>query len=93
VDFDAELWRAQHGTQALEGENPRSAMLPALQREHLTAGAAREAILQLLGPPQYERPGTDVYALGRSPFGVSDEQLAISYDEDGALVRAVLRRT
>ena len=34
-----------------------------------------------------------MYALGRSPFGVSDEQLAISYDEDEALVRAVLRRT
>ena len=93
MDFDAEIWRAQHGSKALEGENPRSAMLPALQREHLTPGAARAEVRALLGPPQFEIDGKDVYALGRSPFGVSDEQLAISYDEDDALVKTVLRRT
>ena len=93
MDFDAEIWRAQHGSEALEQENPRSAMLPALLREHLEPGATRDEIRTLLGPPQFESEGKDVYALGRSPMGVSDEQLAISYDEDEGLVRAVLRRT
>jgi hypothetical protein len=92
VDFDGEIWRAQQGS-ALEGENPRSAMLPALQREHLVPGAARDEVRRLLGPPQFEIDDRDVYALGRSPYGVSDEQLAIAYDEDEKLVRAVLRRT
>jgi len=93
VDFDAEIWRAQHGSEALEGENPRSAMLPALMREHLEPGAPRAEIRGLLGPPQYDSGATDVYALGRSPYGVSDEQLAITYDEDEMLVKAALRRT
>lgn len=93
MDFDAEIWRAQHGSEALEQENPRSEMLPALLREHLQPGTARDEIRQLLGPPQFESEESDVYALGRSPFGVSDEQLALSYDEEEMLVRAALRRT
>jgi hypothetical protein len=92
VDFDAELWQAQRATEALELENMRSAMLPALQREHLEPGATRDAIRALLGPPESERGETDVHELGRSPMGVSYEPVAIEYDGD-ELVRSALRRT
>jgi hypothetical protein len=92
VRFDAELWRAQRGTPALEQVNPRGDMVEELCAEHLVAGTERERVLDLLGPPDFQHDGSDRYELGRSPFGASFEQLAIEYDAD-ALVRTWVIRS
>jgi hypothetical protein len=94
MGFDAEEWRAQgeRGPDAFADENPRGGMAGELMREHLVAGADRDDIRELLGPPQFSQGETDVYELGRATFGVSYEQLAVEY-EDGELVRAFVRRT
>lgn len=93
MGFDAELWKAQHDSEALEQENPRIDMVAALTRDHLEAGAERDDTRRLLGPPEFQEGEIDVYELGRSPMGVSYEQLVIEYDDDDELVRAFLRRT
>ena len=90
--FDAEVWRAQHDTPALNEENPRGAMAAELRHEILTPGMPRDRVLELLGPPEFEVDGADHYELGRTPLGASYEQLAIVY-ADGLLVRADLQRT
>jgi hypothetical protein len=92
VAFDAELWRAQHGTPALEQVNPRGDMAAELREEHLVPGTGRDRVLELLGPPEFQVGDTDRYELGRSPFGASYEQLAIEYDDD-AIVRTFVIRT
>jgi hypothetical protein len=92
MGFDAEIWIAQHDSDALEQENPRIEMVPALQRDHLKPGATRDQIRDLLGAPEFEVGETDYYELGRSPLGVSFEQLAIEYADDD-LVRAFVLRT
>ena len=92
MEFDAAIWRAQRGTPALEQVNPRGDMVVDLKSEHLQPGTPREQVLALLGAPEFSEDETDHYALGRTPFGVSFEQLAIEYD-DGALVRAYVQRT
>lgn len=93
MGFDADRWRDQHDSDALEQENPRLDMVAELQRDHLKAGAERDEIRRLLGPPEFaEDDDTDVYELGRSPLGVSFEQLVIEYADD-ELVRAYVRRT
>jgi hypothetical protein len=90
--FDADVWRAQHDTDALEQENPRGDMVSELKREHLQPGDARDRILALLGPPEFQEGATDFYELGRTPWGVSYERLALEY-ADGELVRAYVIRT
>jgi hypothetical protein len=89
--FDELLWKAQHGSPALEEENPRGAMLPELLNERLTEGMTRDEVRRLLGPPEHEDELTDVYELGRSSWGISFEQLAVEY-AGGELARAQLRR-
>lgn len=92
MSFDEQLWKAQHGTPALQEENPRGAMAPELLHGRLTEGMTRDEVRRLLGPPEHEDELTDVYELGRSSWGVSYEQIAVEYD-GGELVRAQLRRT
>jgi hypothetical protein len=90
VRFDAEVWRAQHGTPALEQVNPRGDMVADL-RERLEPGTDRERVVELLGPPEFQVGATDRYELGRSPLGATFEQLAIEYDADGLVRVFVLR--
>jgi hypothetical protein len=92
MSFDADVWRAQHNSDALEQENPRGEMVGALERDHLEPGTARTEILELLGPPEFQDGAIDYYELGRTPWGVSYERLAIEYAGD-ELVRAFVTRT
>jgi hypothetical protein len=91
MSFDAEVWRAQD-SDALEQENPRGAMVGTLTRDHLEPGTERKEILGLLGPPELQEGAIDYYELGRTPWGVSYERLAIEYADD-ELVRAFVTRT
>jgi len=88
--FDAALWRAQHGSDARD--NPRSGLVPALEREVLRKGMSREEVREILGPPEGETPQRDVYELGASPVGVDYEQYVIEYDEEGKVLSFGLRR-
>ena len=92
MSFDELVWRAQHGTPALEQENPRGAMVSELLHGRLTEGMTRDEVRRLLGPPEHEDEQTDVWELGRSSWGVSYEQLAVEY-AGGELASAQLRRT
>jgi hypothetical protein len=92
MSFDAEVWRAQRETGALEQVNPRGEMVGTLEREHLEPGKKRSELLDLLGPPDFQEDATDYYKLGRTPYGVSYERLAIEYADD-ELVRAYVTRT
>jgi len=92
MSFDADVWKAQHDSDALEQENPRGDMVTALKRDHLEPGAERAEILELLGPPEFQDGDTDYYELGRTPWGVSYERLAIEYSDD-ELVQAYVTRT
>lgn len=90
--FDAGVWRAQRGSEALMQRNPRGDMASELMAEHLQQGTARDEVRALLGPPEFVDGDADVYELGRSAYGVDYEQLAITYAGD-ALVGAQVRRT
>jgi hypothetical protein len=92
MSFDADVWRAQRGTDALEQVNPRGEMVGALEREHLEPGTKRSDILEVLGPPDLQENATDYYELGRTLYGVSYERLAIEYADD-ELVRTYITRT
>lgn len=92
MSFDADVWRAQHGSDALEQVNPRGDMVAELKREHLEPGSKRDDIVALLGPPDFQEGATDFYKLGRTPWGVSYERLAIEYADD-ELVKAYVSRT
>jgi hypothetical protein len=92
VAFDAQVWKAQRGTDALQDENPRAAMVSELKREHLVPGKTRDDVLELLGPPDFEEGGVDFYELGRSTWGISFERLALEYAGD-ELVEAFVTRT
>lgn len=92
MSFDADVWRAQHDSDALEQVNPRGEMVGALEREHLQPGTKRDEILELLGPPELQEGATDYYELGRTLWGISYERLAVEYADD-ELVRTYLTRT
>lgn len=92
MPFDAELWRAQHASDALMGRNPRGDMATELMAEHLPAGISRDEVHALLGAPEFVDGDADVYELGRSAYGVDYEQLAVTYAGD-RLLHARVRRT
>lgn len=77
-DFDAEAWRAQHGSNAID--NPRSGQVSALERNHLRLGMARADVHALLGMPERQEELADHYDLGVSPVGVDYETYVIRYD-------------
>ncbi len=79
--FDATVWKAQHNRdQALD--NPRSSMVGTLIGNRLKPGMARAAVVELLGPPEFQRNGNDYYTLGRSPYGIDYESLVVHYEQD-----------
>ena len=55
MPFDELVWKAQHGSPALEEENPRGAMAPDLLHGLLTEGMTRDEVRRLLGPPEPTR--------------------------------------
>ena len=92
MGFDGALWRAQHSSAALEQDNPRIEMVSTLNQDVLVPGMARDEILILLGPPEYQDREADYYELGRSPLGVDYEQLVIQY-KNGKLVQVAVQRS
>lgn len=90
TNFDAALWRAQY--KSFERDNPRIGMISVLEREVLQKGMTKEAVREILGPPEQTRDNIDLYDLGISPFGVDYEQYVIEYDSDNKVVRFFIRR-
>ena len=74
--FDAAAWRAQQGNTALD--NPRSKLVPALERQRLE-GMTRAEVRRLLGEPDSSNDTSDEYLLGASPVGVDLESYRIEY--------------
>ncbi|MGL6290946.1 MAG: hypothetical protein ACRC2H_09685 [Silanimonas sp.] len=79
--FDAAEWRAQRGTP--ENENSRFGMVEAM-RHHVHPGMTREAVLDLLGPPDAAEPAGDLYVLGIGWGGIDGNYLYLDY-ENGVL--------
>jgi hypothetical protein len=76
--FDTAVWKAEHGKdEALE--NPRASMVGALIENRLKADMSRAEVLELLGPPEFQRNDNDYYTLGRSPYGIDYEYLVVHY--------------
>ena len=78
--FDASLWRAQAGSTA--NDNPRSAMVVSLEKNHMSLGMSREQITDLLGEPDVSATNADHYRIGVSPYGIDSEKFYINYKED-----------
>lgn len=79
--FDAAAWRAQRG--APENENSRFGMVEAM-RHHVHPGMTREAVLEVLGPPDGAGESTDSYVLGMGWAGLDGNYLYLDY-ENGVL--------
>lgn len=84
--FDAETWRAGAVTGAadasLEYDNPRYDLAGPLIRDHLHEGMTRDAVLQLLGPPDSVQ-GTELhYVIGANPYHIDPDALVIGFDAD-----------
>lgn len=89
--FDADLWRAQRGSDALD--NPRVRQIVALERRHMRAQMPRAEVIALLGEPDRSRPGTHIYTLGASPVGVDFETYVIQYDPLARVADFGIRRS
>lgn len=89
--FSAQQWRDE-GTRNDERSTVRHGMLDALERDHLRNGMLRQAVRQLLGPPDVQSAAADEYDLGRSPVGATYEAYVIEYDSTGRVVRFGLQR-
>jgi len=68
--FDAELWRAQHNTDALEGDNPQNDMVGVLERDFLKPEMSREEVRELLGPLSMMRPTATPISWGGRHMGL-----------------------
>lgn len=89
--FDADLWHAQRGSEALD--NPRVGEVVALERQHMRMQMPRAQVLQLLGEPDRTRPGNDAYKLGASPVGVDFETYVVEYDSAGRVAHFGIHRS
>ena len=88
--FDAALWKAQHDRDETL-ENPRASMVGSLIDVRLQTGMTRAAVLELLGPPEFQRNGNDYYTLGRAPYGIDYEYLVVHYEQDKVTLAKVER--
>lgn len=86
--FDAAAWKSQRGVP--EQKNLRNGMAVAA-REQLRVGMTREAVVALLGEPDFRKDAgrIDVYAIGASPLGIDPQYLELTY-RDGRLASSVL---
>lgn len=89
--FDAELWRAQRGSSALD--NPRVGLVVVLERDHMRPGMSRAEVIGLLGEPDRRQPHSDHYRLGASPVGVDYETYVVEYDEQDRVRSFGIRRS
>ena len=82
--FDRVSWQASRPASQPSG-NLRLAMAPALLQQHLHAGMARQAVHALLGAPDFEAAGRDVWDLGFAPMRMDMASLIVEYDGGGAV--------
>jgi hypothetical protein len=75
--FDAAAWQAQRGN--LARDNPRSAMVSALERTVVLKGMTRDETRRLLGEPDRSEAEADEYLLGASPVGVDLEVYRLEF--------------
>lgn len=87
--FDSEIWLANAGNE--EKDNPRAEMISELIDEVLKVGMTRDEVIKLLGPPDSTRDTRELYDIGRSPWGVDLEYLAIDYEDDKLVLAFMLR--
>ena len=79
--FDSDTWKSQRGV--MSDANKRGALIADLD-QHLKPGMNRASVLQLLGEPDYTdaESSTDVYRIGRSPYGIDSESYELQYRDD-----------
>jgi hypothetical protein len=88
--FDAAAWKAQRGN--LARDNPRSAMVTALERTVVLKGMARDETRRLLGDPDRSDADADEYLLGASPVGVDLEVYRLEFRAQRVLLHGIRRQ-
>lgn len=76
--FDSALWKSQRGVQGTD--NRRGGMVDDVEHA-LRVGMTRDEVHALLGAPDSgeENGSIDVYALGRSPYGIDETYYEVQY--------------
>lgn len=75
--FDSATWKSQRGVAG--ADNRRGPLVQALAQV-IRTGMTRDDVLGVLGPPDSTRAAsTDVYELGRMPYGIDEEYYEIRY--------------
>lgn len=88
--FDAATWKAQRGN--LARDNPRSAMVTALERSVTLKGMARDDTRRLLGEPDRSDSDADEYLLGASPVGVDLEVYRLEFRQQRVVLHGIRRQ-
>jgi hypothetical protein len=88
--FDAAAWQAQRGN--LGRDNPRSAMVTALERAVVLKGMARDETRRLLGEPDRSEADADEYLLGASPVGVDLEVYRLEFRQQRVTLHGIRRQ-
>jgi len=83
--FNHTLWLAQD--KSLKPKNPRGPMYGDLKENHLPRGMKKDAVIDLLGVPDFEiRENCIAYNLGMwSGFGIDYDSLDICFDAENQL--------
>lgn len=89
TSFDSNAWKSQRDVAAQD--NARGPMVAGMQQT-LRAGMPRTEVVALLGEPDSRRDTTDVYELGRAPYGVDEEYYEIRYVDDKVTTHGLGRR-
>lgn len=89
-DFDRDVWMAH--SQDWRPDNPRGQMAQDLRDRLLRERPSRSQVIELLGPPRYQRPDRISYYLGSWGFGPDCDWLEIYFGEDDAVVGARIAR-
>lgn len=85
--FDPTRWAAEAGNWT--GPSDRQALYAAA-RDRLPAGTPRSAVHALLGMPDCQAPGEDIYALGRGRWSVDFDMLRVRYDDAGTVASIIV---
>lgn len=85
--FDRQAWQASRpASQA--GASPRLAMAETLVARHLRTGMTRQEVSALLGAPDFQDPGREIWDLGFPPMRMDMATLVVEYDGAGLLRQA-----
>lgn len=89
LGFDRARW--EEGRGKIGDRNPRAEMVDEAVAAGLRPGAARERVRELLGAPDAEDSGGDLYYLGRQRWAPELHSLHIYYDEQGVVTLIEVR--